>query len=88
MLTRSLIILSLMFLMTQARASIDHDGVDGNPTATELERSRGCFNELKTQGCPDPGENLREFRQCLHEAFPQLSLDCRKMMKTLYTRRE
>ncbi len=80
-----------MFLLFIANvsASIEHvDGDDATPTEQELSRNHACFDELSKAGCGDPGENLKEFRTCLHEAFPTLSHDCKKMMSNLYRRRK
>ena len=83
-------VLTMMFLLFMANVSgsIEYvEGEDAAPTEQELGRNHACFEELSKAGCGEPGENLKEFRACLHEAFPTLNEDCRKMMSHLYRRR-
>lgn len=75
-----------MIFMTVAYASIEDDGNDGQPTAEELEKNHACFDELKKNGCGDPGTNLKEFRVCMHDVYEKLGSDCQKMMTRLYKR--
>lgn len=83
-----ILICSLMIILTEARASIEHmPGDEAVPSATEINQNRACFSEVSRNGCEDPGVNLREFRSCLHNVFPKLSDSCRRMMSDLYRRR-
>jgi len=83
-----LITLMCLLLIINANASIEHvEGEEETPSPQEISKSRACFDELTKAGCGDPGENLKDFRACLHETFPSLTEDCRKMMSNLYRRR-
>lgn len=53
-------------------------------TETEIKRNRACFEELKVQGCGNPGDDIQHFRSCLNNSFELLSSDCKKMMTELY----
>ena len=78
----------LMLSIVHANASIEYvEGEEDSPSPQEVSRNRACFEDLEKAGCGDPGENLKEFRVCLHDAFPSLSDDCKKMMSNLYRRR-
>lgn len=69
-----------------AKADIEHVvGDDDQPTPLEITKNRACFEEVAKQGCGDPGEDQKHFRTCLHDAFPILTDDCRKMMSGLYS---
>lgn len=80
------LIISVLFLsLARANASIEYvAGREDSPTPQEIAASRSCFDELTKAGCEDPGEDLKGFRSCLHETFPSLSDDCKKMMSHLY----
>lgn len=81
-------ILAAMFvvLMTNAYADIEYEGKENNPTPQEISKNRACFEELAKQGCGDPGDDVKQFRSCLHNVFPTLGSDCQKLMIKLYTR--
>ncbi len=82
---RAILICSFMFYLVNASASIEHTAeANQKPSAAEIVQNRACFEELAKYGCEDPGENLREFRACLHEVFLKLSASCQKMMSDLY----
>lgn len=75
--------------MTGAHASIEHDGkTQTEPTAAEIQKNRACFEEVAKNGCGDPGEDIKQFRSCLHNVFPTLSVDCKKMMTKLYSNKK
>lgn len=83
--------LILVFLLSfpSAWPSIEYvPGEEGSPSATEIARNRACFDEVAKYGCGDPGEDLAHFRSCLHDAHPSLSDRCKRMMTTLYKRRD
>lgn len=84
---KTLFTMMFMLFIAQANASIEYvEGEDSAPTQQEINKNRACFDELSKAGCGDPGENIKEFRVCLHDAFPSLSDDCKKMMSNLYRR--
>ncbi len=86
---KTLIPFLFVISIVNANASIEHvEGDEAIPSPQEMARNRGCFEELSKAGCEDPGENLKQFRRCLHEVFPSLSDDCKKMMSNLYRRRK
>lgn len=86
---KSLFILLLMFSLTGAKASIEHSAQDNDqPTSEEIMKNRSCFEEVSQNGCGDPGEDIRQFRSCLHNVFPTLSQECRRMMSRLYHRKD
>lgn len=85
---KTLFTVMFMLSIVHTNASIEHvEGDEATPTVHEIGKNRACFEELSKAGCEDLGENLKEFRECLHEAFPSLSDDCKKMMSNLYRRR-
>jgi hypothetical protein len=78
-------ICSFMLFLSNAGASIEYSAKeDVKPTEAEITRNRSCFHELSQNGCGDPGENLKEFRTCLHDVFPKLTDNCQTMMSKLY----
>jgi hypothetical protein len=78
-----------MFYLINAHATIEHTAADDQkPTAAEISRNRACFEDLAKNGCEDPGENIREFRKCLHDVFPKLTDSCQKLTSDLYGRRK
>lgn len=82
---KTLIIAILFLSLAYSHASVEHiEGRDDSSWAQEIAASRSCFEELSKAGCEDPGEDMKGFRSCLHEAFPSLSEDCKKMMSELY----
>ena len=84
---KRILLITMMIFMAVAQASIEYDGNDGKPTAAEMERNHSCFDELSKNGCGDPGDDLREFRSCMHDVYAKLTPDCQKMMTTLYKRK-
>lgn len=80
-----LIALSLLVVMN-AKADIEYsaDDVKGKATPAEISKNQSCFRELEDEGCGNPGENVKEFRSCMNNAFSKLSDDCQKMMSNLY----
>jgi hypothetical protein len=79
------LVLSFTFYAAVSGAHIEFSG-DDPPKATmkEVISSRSCFEELKIQGCGDPGEDISHFRNCLKETREVLSEKCQKMMEDLY----
>lgn len=54
------------------------------PSVTQIQASRSCFQEITDTGCPHPADDLKEFRSCMHTMFQDLSTDCQARMKRLY----
>lgn len=77
----------MMMLVVNAFASIEHDG-SPEPTAAQVAKSRACFEEVSQNGCGDPGDDVKQFRSCLHNVHPSLTADCQKMMSHLYGKRK
>lgn len=67
-----------------ASADIEYEGTILKPSATEISKNRACFEELKVQGCGDPGEDPEQFRPCLNNVYQTLSSDCKALMTKLY----
>jgi hypothetical protein len=65
---------------------IEFEGEPAPPTREEIGRNRACFEDLSRQGCGDPGDDVQQFRSCLHTVFPSLSAHCQKLMSNLYAR--
>jgi hypothetical protein len=79
------ILLLASFLLVQTSfANIEYDGVSVKPTQAERTRNRACFEELKINGCGDPGEDPQHFRSCMSQVFEKLSPECQAMMNKLY----
>lgn len=80
-----LIALSLLVVMN-ANADIEYsaDDAQGKATPAEVTRNQSCFRELEDNGCGNPGEDVKQFRSCMKNVFPNLSNDCQKMMSNLY----
>lgn len=86
---KSLLIILMMFSLTQVKATTEHlDADNDRPTTEEIKKNRACFEEVSQNGCGDPGEDMKHFRTCLHNVFPTLTQDCRKMMSKLYHRKD
>lgn len=78
-------IAAFMIFMACAHADIEYDAArESQASSTEIARNRACFAELTKQGCGDPGEDIKKFRTCLHDSYPQLTENCQKMMTNLY----
>lgn len=79
-------LIALMIVSVNAYANIDYSpSGSGKASAEEISRSRACFEELKVQGCGDPGdEDIEHFRSCLKNVIPSLTDNCKKMMTELY----
>ncbi len=77
-----------MIFMAHAHANIEFDGKLEIPTDAEMAKNRGCFDDLTKHGCGEPGEDMKQFRSCLHEVFPNLSSECREMMVKLYKKKD
>lgn len=84
---KALLITVFMICIFEAHANIEFDGKMEIPTEAELAKNRGCFEELAKSGCGDPGDDMKQFRICLHDAYPTLSDDCRQMMTRLYKKK-
>lgn len=75
------------FLTTTINAYADITHTSQEPpkaTAQEISRNRACFEELKVQGCGDPGDDFKQFRSCMSNVYDSLSESCQKMMSDLY----
>lgn len=80
----SILMMSFLFCFN-AQSNIEYSASEnGKATAAEIERSRSCFYEVKTQGCGDPGDDINHFRSCLSNIYPTLTENCKKMMSNLY----
>lgn len=80
----TLLALSLLFTIT-AQANIEYSAAEtSKATPQEIAQNRACFEELKVQGCGDPGEDIQHFKSCLKNVHPTLSVYCQKMMTELY----
>lgn len=80
----TLLALSLIFAFN-AQANIDYSPNEvSKATPQEIAQSRACFEELKVQGCGDPGEDIQQFKSCLKNVHPTLTANCQKMMTELY----
>ena len=86
---KSISIALFMFFIANAHADIEHTAADGAKASTqEIAQNRACFSELASQGCGDPGEDIKKFRSCLHDSYSQLSENCQKMMSNLYGKKK
>lgn len=71
--------------MMNARADIEYSPTEvSKASAGEIAMSRACFEELKVQGCGDPGEETDHFRTCLKDVYQSLTGSCQRMMSELY----
>lgn len=85
---KKLLIVLFAFTLSQVEATTEHDPVfTSEPSAQEVSMNRACFEELKTLGCGDPGEEVGHFRACLKDVFPTLTPHCKELMSFLYTQR-
>jgi hypothetical protein len=82
---RNVIIATGMIFVMNVKADIEYSA-DNQSKATfqEIDKNRSCFQELKLQGCGDPGDDLQQFRSCLNNVYSSLNTDCKKMMSELY----
>lgn len=72
---------------TQSFATTEHSPEDMiQPSALEVSQNRACFLEVSENGCGDPGEDIQQFRSCLHNVFSSLTPRCQKMMSNLYSK--
>lgn len=83
-----------LFVMTAllfsffAHADLEHrEGQESKPTVENLSRSRGCFKEIKEQGCGHPRENQDFFSFCLQLKLESLTSDCQGFFSKLYGKR-
>lgn len=82
---KKLILLSGLCFALNGVASMDFSESKGSkPSSTQISKQRACFQELTDDGCGDPGEEPRHFRNCLAEVYPRLTTECRKLMSDLY----
>ncbi|MFP5386708.1 MAG: hypothetical protein ACLGHN_11555 [Bacteriovoracia bacterium] len=78
-----LLALGMIFAL-DSFATIEAEPEPTRPTEKEIQSNRGCFKELETQGCGDPGADIHHFRTCMNNVFPTLSKSCKKLMTDLY----
>ncbi len=78
------IILSLTASLA-AQATIEDEGQPTSLSTAEITRNRACFEELTRENCPDPSDDARQFRACLHNSFDALTPSCQKLMSELYS---
>lgn len=77
----------ITFALSQGFATTEHSPEDMiQPSAQEVSQNRACFEEVSQNGCGDPGEDIQQFRSCLHNVFNSLTPRCQKMMSNLYSR--
>ncbi len=82
---KKIFFIMLISISAHSFANIEYSSQEpAKATVTEIKRNRACFEELKVQGCGDPGEDAQHFRSCLNNSFELLSVDCKKMMLELY----
>jgi hypothetical protein len=81
---KNIVILMGLLVAYNSFASIEHEGNSTKPTQTEINRNRACFEELKVQGCGDPGEDAEQFRSCMNNVYENLNPDCKTLMSKLY----
>lgn len=80
----TLLALGLIFTIN-AHANIEYSPAEvSKATPQEIAQNRACFEELKVQGCGDPGEDVQHFKSCLKNVHSTLSANCQKMMTELY----
>jgi hypothetical protein len=54
------------------------------PTESEIQKNRACFQDLEIQGCRTQEEDPEQFQACLSNAQDSLDDYCKKMMLKLY----
>lgn len=82
---KTIVTVILIVFSVNLPASIEVSGHEpAKATSAEIRKNRSCFEELKIQGCGDPGDDIQHFRSCMNNSFELLSRDCRKMMSELY----
>lgn len=73
--------------MSLSFATTEHSPEDIiQPSAQEVSQNRACFLEVSQNGCGDPGDDIGQFRSCLHNVFSTLTPRCQKMMSNLYSK--
>lgn len=81
-------LLIILFSSQLVFADLEHkDGQGTLPEAQKLTLSRGCFKEIKSQGCGHPRENQDFFSFCLQLKLEALSSDCQGFFTKLYGKR-
>lgn len=81
---KNIVLLMGLLIAYNSFADIEYEGTSSKPSATEISKNRACFEELKVQGCGDPGEDAEQFRSCMNNVYETLSADCRNLMTKLY----
>jgi hypothetical protein len=82
---KKLLIVIGIVTMFNAYADIEYSVQDAaKPTEKEIANNRACFEDLKAQGCGDPGDDIAQFRSCMSNVYPSLTTSCKKMMSDLY----
>ena len=82
---KNFLLFSMMCLSLSTYANIDYDEADRNrATESEISNNRACFENLKVQGCGDPGEDPQQFRSCMKNVRETLSTYCQAKMTELY----
>ncbi len=82
------IIVLILISSIPGYATIEYEGEPSQPSNAEVTRNRACFEELSKENCPDPADDVRQFRSCLHNVFPTLTPSCQKLMSELYTKKD
>lgn len=76
--------LSLLFTIS-ANADIEYSPQEpAKATPQEISKNRACFEELKVQGCGDPGDDINHFKSCLNNVHSTLTDNCKRMMTDMY----
>lgn len=75
----------MMIFVMNTYADIEYSPAEeSKATPEEVAQNRACFEELKVQGCGDPGDDVEHFKSCLKNVKPTLSSQCQNMMTELY----
>jgi hypothetical protein len=85
---KMLITVLILISSLTGHATIEYEGDPSYPSSAEITRNRACFEELSRENCEDPADDVRQFRSCLHNVFPRLTLGCQKLMSDLYSRKD
>jgi hypothetical protein len=81
---KNIVLLMGLLIAYNSFADIEYEGTTSKPTASEISKNRACFEELKIQGCGDPGEDPEQFRDCMNNVYSSLSAECKTLMTKLY----
>ena len=81
-------ILTLIFTIT-SYAHLEHRaGQESKPSNERLSVARGCFEEIRRQGCSHPRDGQEIFNTCLDDKKEMLSDSCQAFFTRLYGNRK